>query len=93
MAVFGFPSASSQHAEDAVRAVLDLTRSFASGRQENEEIFGDWDMLRWGSVQARSLPGALKDSVHPALLASGEPIELRAQVLCPESSVWINDPD
>ena len=75
VAVFGFPSASSQHAEDAVRAVLDLTKKFRERRQENEEIFGDWDMHS-GISSGAIVAGALKDSVHPALLASGEPIEL-----------------
>jgi class 3 adenylate cyclase len=75
VAVFGFPSASSQQAEDAVRAVLDLTKKFRERRQENEEIFGDWDMHA-GISSGAIVAGALKDSVHPALLASGEPIEL-----------------
>ena len=75
VAVFGFPSASSQHAEDAVRAVLDLTKKFRERRQENEEIFGDWDMHA-GISSGAIVAGALKDRIHPALLASGEPIEL-----------------
>ena len=74
VATFGFPNASSQHAEDAVRAVLDLTKKFRE-RQENEKIFGNWDMHA-GISSGAIVAGALKDSVHPALLASGEPIEL-----------------
>jgi class 3 adenylate cyclase len=73
VAIFGFPNPSSQHAEDAVRAVLDLTKKFR--RQENEEIFRDWDMHA-GISSGEIVAGALKDSLHPALLASGEPIEL-----------------
>ena len=75
VAIFGFPNAGGQHAEDAVRAVLDLTKKFREQRQENEETFADWDMhaaISSGAIVA----GALKDSVDPALLASGEPIEL-----------------
>jgi class 3 adenylate cyclase len=74
VAIFGFPNASSQHGEDAVRAVLDLTKKFHE-RQENEGIFRDWD-IHAGISSGAIVAGALKDSVHPALLASGEPIEL-----------------
>jgi class 3 adenylate cyclase len=73
VAIFGFPNASSQHAEDAVRAVLDLTKKFRERRQE--EIFRDWDMHA-GISSGAIVAGALKDGVHPVLLASGEPIEL-----------------
>jgi class 3 adenylate cyclase len=75
VAIFGFPNAGAQHAEDAVQAVLDLTNKFRNRGRENEEAFRDWDIhagVSLGSIVA----GALKDSVHPALLASGEPIEL-----------------
>ena len=75
VAIFGFPNAHSQHADDAVRAVLDLTKKFRERRQENQEVFGDWDMHA-GISSGAIVAGALKDSVHPALLASGEPIEL-----------------
>jgi class 3 adenylate cyclase len=75
VAIFGFPSAGGRHAEDAARAVLDLTRKFREQRQESEEIFGDWEMHA-GISSGAIIAGALKDSVHPALLASGEPIEL-----------------
>src|SRR6266508_2205316 len=74
VAIFGFPNASSQHGEDAVRAVLDLTKKFHE-RQENEGIFRNWD-IHAGISSGAMVAGALKDSVHPALLASGEPIEL-----------------
>jgi class 3 adenylate cyclase len=75
VAIFGFPSADGQHAEGAVRGVLDLTKKFRERRQENEETFGDWDMHA-GISSGVIIAGAVKDSVHPALLASGEPIEL-----------------
>jgi class 3 adenylate cyclase len=74
VAIFGFPNTGGQHAEDAVRAVLDLTKKFREGGQDNEEIFGDWEMHA-GISSGAIIAGALKDSVHPALLASGEPIE------------------
>jgi class 3 adenylate cyclase len=75
VAIFGFPNAGGQHAEVAVRAVLDLTKKFRERRQSNKEIFGDWEM-HIGISSGAIIAGALKDSVHPALLANGEPIEL-----------------
>ena len=55
VATFGFPNASRQHAEDAVRAVLDLTKKFRERRQENEKFLAT-GTCTLGSVQARSLP-------------------------------------
>jgi class 3 adenylate cyclase len=75
VAIFGFPSAGGQHAESAVRAVLELIKNFRERRQDNEETFRDWD-IHAGISSGAIIAGALKDSVHPALLASGEPIEL-----------------
>jgi class 3 adenylate cyclase len=74
VAIFGFPNAGGQRAENAVRAVLDLTKKFRERRQDNRENFGDWEMHA-GISSGAIIAGALKDSVHPALLASGEPIE------------------
>src|SRR6266508_1497155 len=70
----GFPNAGRQHAEDAARAVLDLTKKFRDRRQDNKEIFGDWEMHA-GISSGAIIASALRDSVHPTLLASGEPIE------------------
>src|SRR6266542_4363613 len=75
VAIFGFPNAGRQHAEDAARAVLDLTKKFRDRRQDNKEIFGDWEMHA-GISSGAIIASALRDSVHPTLLASGEPIEL-----------------
>lgn len=75
VAIFGFPSAGSQHAEDAVRVVLDLIKDFRDRRQDNDEIFGDWD-IHVGISSGAIIAGALKNGVQPLLLASGEPIEL-----------------
>jgi class 3 adenylate cyclase len=74
VAIFGFPNPGGQHAQDAVCAVLDLTKKFREHRQENEQSFGDWEMHA-GISSGAIIAGALRDSVHPALLASGEPIE------------------
>jgi hypothetical protein len=55
--------------------VLDLAKKFRKQRQDNEEIFADWEMNA-GISSGAIVAGALRDSVHPALLAGGEPIEL-----------------
>jgi class 3 adenylate cyclase len=75
VAIFGFPNAGSQHARDAVCAVLDLTKKFRERQRENEETLRDWD-IQAGVSSGAIIAGAVKDSVHSALLASGEPIEL-----------------
>lgn len=75
VAIFGFPNPNGKHVEEAARAVLDLTKKFRERRQENAELFGDWDMQA-GISSGQIVAGALKDGVNPALLASGEPIEL-----------------
>jgi class 3 adenylate cyclase len=75
VAIFGFPSAGGQHAENAARAALDLTKKFREQHQDNEQSFGDWEM-HVGISSGAIIAGALRDSVHPTLLAGGEPIEL-----------------
>jgi class 3 adenylate cyclase len=75
VAIFGFPNAGSQHAEDATRAVLELTRHFRERQQDKEETLRDWD-IHAGISSGAIIAGALKNSVQPALLTSGEPIEL-----------------
>src|SRR5438067_10074829 len=75
VAIFGFPNAGGQHAEDAACTTLDLTKKFLERRKDNEETFGDWDMHA-GISSGAIVAGALKDSARPTLLASGEPIEL-----------------
>jgi class 3 adenylate cyclase len=75
VAIFGFPGGGDQHAGNAVNAVLDLTKNFRERRQGDQEIFCDWD-FHAGISSGPMVAGALKDNVHPALLASGEPIEL-----------------
>jgi len=75
VAIFGFPNAGSQHAEDAVRAVLDLEKNFRERGLDDKETFRDWN-VQAGVSSGSIVAGALKDSVHPALLASGQPIDL-----------------
>jgi class 3 adenylate cyclase len=73
--IFGFPNGNAEHTEKAVRVVLDLIKNFRGRRQNNEEIFGNWD-IQAGISSGAIIAGALKDSERPVLLASGEPIEL-----------------
>ena len=73
VAFFGFPIPSAEHAQNAVRVVLDLMKTFRESGKPNEEISGN---IRAGVSSGVIIAGALKDSEHPLLLASGEPIEL-----------------
>src|SRR5262249_42470746 len=73
VAFFGFPIPSAEHAQNAVRVVLDLMKTFRDSRKPNEEISGN---IRAGVSSGVIIAGALKHSERPLLLASGEPIEL-----------------
>jgi class 3 adenylate cyclase len=75
VAIFGFPNPTGQHAQDAVRAVLELTKKFRERRQDEEKSFADGEMHA-GISSGGVIAGALTDNAHPALLTSGEPIEL-----------------
>jgi class 3 adenylate cyclase len=75
VAVFGFPIPNAEHAQKAVRVVLDMRKDFQKRRQEGEEISANWD-VRAGVSSGVIIGGALKDSQRPLLLASGEPIDL-----------------
>jgi len=73
VAFFGFPVPNSEHAQKAVRVVLEMMKNFLEGRERKEEIFGN---IRAGISSGVIIAGALKDSQRPLLLTSGEPIEL-----------------
>jgi len=73
VAFFGFPIPSAEHAQNAVRVVLNLMKTFRENGKPNEEISGN---IRAGVSSGVIIAGALKDSEHPLLLASGEPIDL-----------------
>jgi len=75
VAIFGFPVAESGHAEKALRVVLDLIRDFRERQQNNGEIFAEYKIC--AGVSSGTIIGApLKDSGNPALLVSGEPLDL-----------------
>jgi class 3 adenylate cyclase len=73
VAFFGFPVPNPEHAQTAVRVVLDMIKNFRERRERNEKISGN---IRGGISSGVIIAGALKDSQRPLLLTSGEPIEL-----------------
>jgi class 3 adenylate cyclase len=80
VAVFGFPGHDSGHAEKALRVVLDLVRDFRKRQQNNGEISADCG-IHAGVSSGTIIAAPLKDSGNPALLVSGEPLDL-ARRLC-----------
>ena len=75
VAFFGFPVPNTEHAQTAVRAVLDMIKNFRPRREDSGEVSGNTD-IRAGVSSGAIIAGALKDSQRPLLLASGEPIDL-----------------
>ena len=75
VAIFGFPTPNSEHAQQAVRVVLDINKKFRECREDGEDIFGKRGICA-GVSSGKIVAGALKDSQRPLLLASGEPIDL-----------------
>ena len=73
VAFFGFPVPNNEHAQKAVRVVLDIMKNFREGRERNDEIPGN---IRAGISSGVIIAGAVKNSERPLLLTSGEPIEL-----------------
>jgi class 3 adenylate cyclase len=75
VAIFGFPGGDSGHAEKALRAVLDLNRDLRERQQNNGEISADYG-IHAGVSSGTIIAAPLKDSENPALLISGEPLDL-----------------
>ena len=75
VAIFGFPAADPEHARNAARVVLDMTKSLSERGENEEKIAATWD-IRAGISSGSIIAGALQESPHPLLLASGEPIDL-----------------
>jgi len=75
VAIFGFPTANSEHAQQAVRVLLDINKKFRERREDGEDIF-DKRGICAGISAGTIVAGALKDTQRPLLLASGEPIDL-----------------
>jgi class 3 adenylate cyclase len=75
VAIFGFPGADSGHAENALRVVLNLVRDFRKQQQNNGEILASCD-IHAGVSSGTIIAAPLKHSGNPALLISGEPLDL-----------------
>jgi class 3 adenylate cyclase len=75
VAVFGFPGSDPGHAEKALRVVLDLIRDFRKPQQDNGEIPADYE-IHAGVSSGTIIAAPLKDTETPALLISGEPLDL-----------------
>src|SRR6266576_5463878 len=75
VAIFGFPAPNSEHAQQAVRVVLDINKDLRERREHGEDTF-DKRGICAGISSGTIVAGALKDSQRPLLLASGEPIDL-----------------
>jgi len=75
VAFFGFPIPNAEHAQKAVRVVLDMRKNFRERSEDSGDVSGNWD-IRAGISSGVIIAGALKDSQRPLFLASGEPIDL-----------------
>jgi class 3 adenylate cyclase len=75
VAIFGFPSGDAGHAEKAVRVVLDLIRDSRKRRENNGEIAANCD-IQVGISSGTIIAAPLKEGGTPALLISGEPLDL-----------------
>jgi class 3 adenylate cyclase len=75
IAIFGFPDGNIEHANKAVQVALDLDRHYRERRQNNGEIPENCD-THVGVSSGTIIIAPLKNGERPALLATGEPIEL-----------------
>ena len=76
VALFGFPDAESNHADQAVRMTLGLAEAFRNFRLVNNgEAPGKCD-VHVGISSGTMIAAPLKNGSQPGLLTSGEPVEL-----------------
>jgi adenylate cyclase len=75
VAFFGFPIPDPEHAQKAVRVVLDMVKNSRERRQDSEEAVHKRDM-RAGISSGSIIAGALKDTQRLLFLTGGEPIDL-----------------
>jgi class 3 adenylate cyclase len=73
--VFGFPALDPDHAQKAVRFVLDTIKNSRERGEDKEKVAATRD-IRAGFSCGAIIAGALQESRRPLLLASGEPIDL-----------------
>ena len=76
VAIFGFPDASGDHADKAVRVTLGLIESVNKNRsQNNGDPFGKCD-VHLGVSSGTIIVAPLENGQRPGLLTTGEPVEL-----------------
>ena len=73
--IFGFPAPDPEHAQKAVRVVLDMIKNSRDRGEDEEKLSANRD-IRSGVSTGTIIAGSLKDDSRPLLLASGEPVEL-----------------
>jgi class 3 adenylate cyclase len=74
--VFGFPEPDPEHTQKAARVVLDMIKNSRERAEDKEEKISVRSDIRAGISSGAIIAGALQESRHPLLLASGEPIDL-----------------
>jgi class 3 adenylate cyclase len=84
--IFGFPDGNAEHADKAVRVALDLVQDFRERQQNNGEISGTCD-THVGISSGMIIIAPVKAGERPALLTSGEPVEL-ARRMCSANRVY-----
>src|SRR4029077_19521612 len=75
VAFFGFPVPDPEHAQKAVRVVLEMRNKFRQRGEGSKDVSATWDVCAGISCGA-IIAGTLKDGQRPLPLASGEPIDL-----------------
>src|SRR5262249_5699112 len=73
--IFGFPEPDAEHAQKALRVVLDVIKNSRERVEDKDKVAASRD-IRAGVSCGAIIAGALEDRRRPLLLASGEPIEL-----------------
>jgi class 3 adenylate cyclase len=86
VAIFGFPDSNAEHADKAVRVALDLVQDFCGRQQDNGEISGNC-AAHAGISSGAIIVAPLKAGERPALLTSGEPVEL-ARRMCAANRLY-----
>ena len=86
VAIFGFPDSNAEHADKAVRVALDLVQDFCERQQDNGEIPGNC-AAHVGISSGAIIVAPLKAGERPALLTSGEPVEL-ARRMCAANRLY-----
>jgi Adenylate cyclase, family 3 (some proteins contain HAMP domain) len=86
VAIFGFPDTKTEHADRAVRIALDLVQDFCERQQNNGEIPGNC-AAHVGITSGTIIVAPLKADERPALLTSGEPVEL-ARRMCAANRLY-----